>query len=86
MNSTQLFGRDHERVGVDGSHRMRRWACDEPDRYAGKDGRKKCREQDRPWPVHVVDRSEVFEMLQAGPAIFAINKLKNARHWNQLHC
>ena len=54
-NSTQLFGRDNERVGVEGSRGNLGRPCDEPDRYSGKDGRKKRREENGLWPRHLID-------------------------------
>lgn len=79
-NSTQLFGRDHKLVGVDGSRGKWRRSCDEPDRNSGKDGGEKRRQYNRLWPVHRIDLLEMFEMLEAGPAIFEINQAKHECH------
>jgi hypothetical protein len=76
----QLLGRDHERMGVDGSRGKRRRSCDQPDRNSGKSGGEKGREENRIWPVHRIDLLEIFEMLEASPAIFEINQTKNERH------
>src|SRR5262249_118084 len=79
MNSTQLLDRDDEWVGVHRSRGMGR-PGDEPDRYAGKNGRKKRREQNRLWPEHRINRLEVSEILEAGPAIFTVNQSKYDVH------
>jgi hypothetical protein len=79
MKSTLLV-RDDEGMGVNGSRGMGRRSCDQPDRYAGKDGCKNCREQNGLWPVHPINLLEVFEIQKAGPAIFAVDQLKNDLH------
>jgi hypothetical protein len=55
MKSTQLFGRDNERLGVEGPRRNLGRPCDEPDRYSDDDGGKKRREEDGLWPRHLID-------------------------------
>jgi hypothetical protein len=79
MKSTQLLVRDGE-GGVNGSRGMRRGSRDEPDRYAGKDGGYKRREQNRIWPVHLINLLKVFEIQEAGPAVFAVDQAKNDLH------
>jgi hypothetical protein len=51
----QLFGRDNERVGVEGPRGNLRRPCDEPDRYSGENGGKKRREENGLWPRHPID-------------------------------
>ena len=67
-------------MGVNGSRGMRRGSRDEPDRYAGKDGGYKRREQNRIWPVHLINLLKVFEIQEAGPAVFAVDQAKNDLH------
>jgi hypothetical protein len=67
-------------MGVNGSGGVRRRPSDQPDRYSSKDGRKKRREQNCLWPVHRIDLLEVFEIQDAGPAVFAIDQAKNDLH------
>jgi hypothetical protein len=44
MKSKQLLVRDKEEMGVNGSRGMRRGSCDQPNRYAGKNGGSERRE------------------------------------------
>jgi len=53
---------------------------DQPNGYSGKDGREKCRDRDGFMPAHLTGLLEVLAMLQAGPAIFAIDETKNGCH------
>jgi hypothetical protein len=67
-------------MGVNRFWRTRRRPGDKPNGYARKNGRNKSWDRYRFLPTQLVTPLQVPEVHQAGPAIFAIDELKDRCH------